>query len=58
VLECAGQVAALLSTRAQQVLVGRPFPPLATHARVSIGTMDEMRAATEVFARVLSKAAT
>ncbi|GLC25469.1 pyridoxal phosphate-dependent aminotransferase [Roseisolibacter agri] len=44
--------------RAQQILVGRPFPPLATHARVSIGTMDEMRAATEVFARVLGKAAT
>ncbi|MGZ8412688.1 MAG: pyridoxal phosphate-dependent aminotransferase [Gemmatirosa sp.] len=42
--------------RAQQVLVGRPFPPLATHARVSIGTMDEMRAAVDVFARVLGSA--
>ena len=42
--------------REQKVLVGRPFPPLKTHARVSIGTMDEMRAATEVFARVLGSA--
>jgi histidinol-phosphate aminotransferase len=40
------------------VLVGRPFPPLTTHARVSIGTMDEMKKATEVFRQVLSGAAT
>jgi histidinol-phosphate aminotransferase len=40
--------------RLQDVLVGRPFPPLATQARVSIGTMDEMRAATDVFRRVLA----
>ena len=39
--------------RTHDVLVGRPFPPLATHARVSIGTMDEMRAAVDVFRRVL-----
>lgn len=39
--------------RERDVLVGRPFPPLATHARVSIGTMDEMRAATAVFRQVL-----
>ena len=39
------------------VLVGRPFPPLTTHARVSIGTMDEMKRATEVFRQVLSGAA-
>ncbi len=39
--------------RKHDVLVGRPFPPLATHARVSIGTMDEMRAAVPVFERVL-----
>jgi histidinol-phosphate aminotransferase len=38
----------------QGVLVGRPFPPLTTHARVSIGTMDEMRAAVQVFKRVLA----
>jgi histidinol-phosphate aminotransferase len=42
--------------RERGVLVGRPFPPLATHARVSVGTMDEMRAAAEVFARVLGRA--
>jgi histidinol-phosphate aminotransferase len=40
--------------RAHDVLVGRPFPPLATHTRVSIGTMDEMRAAVDVFRRVLA----
>jgi histidinol-phosphate aminotransferase len=40
------------------VLVGRPFPPLTTHARVSIGTMDEMKKATEVFKQVLSSSAT
>lgn len=37
------------------VQVGRPFPPLLTHARISIGTMDEMRAAAGVFARVLKQ---
>ena len=42
--------------REHGVLVGRPFPPLATHARVSIGTLDEMRAATQVFKRVLGSA--
>ncbi|PYV14162.1 MAG: hypothetical protein DMG07_12605 [Acidobacteria bacterium] len=37
-----------------RVLVGRPFPPLdQNHARISLGTMDEMKRATEVFARVL-----
>lgn len=41
----------------QGVLVGRPFPPLNTHARISIGTMDEMKRATEVFKSVLSAAA-
>ena len=40
--------------REHDVRVGRAFPPLATHARVSIGTMDEMRAAVQVFKRVLS----
>jgi histidinol-phosphate aminotransferase len=38
------------------VLVGRPFPPLNSHARISVGTMDEMRKATEVFRRVLGRA--
>jgi histidinol-phosphate aminotransferase len=36
------------------VLVGRDFPPLeTTHARISLGTMDEMVKATEVFRSVL-----
>jgi histidinol-phosphate aminotransferase len=39
--------------RARGVLVGRPFPPLTTYARVSIGTADEMRQATEIIKRVL-----
>lgn len=39
------------------ILVGRPFPPLTTHARISIGTMDEMKKAAEVFRQVLSGAA-
>ncbi len=39
----------------QKVLVGRKFPPLEkTYARVSLGTMDEMKRATEVFSRVLA----
>jgi histidinol-phosphate aminotransferase len=37
------------------VLVGREFPPLEkTHARVSIGTIDEMQRAGEVMAGVLA----
>jgi histidinol-phosphate aminotransferase len=40
--------------RADGVLIGRLFPPLARHARVTVGTMDEMRRATEVFRRVLA----
>jgi histidinol-phosphate/aromatic aminotransferase/cobyric acid decarboxylase-like protein len=36
-------------------MVGRDFPPMEnTHARVSIGTMDEMRRAAEVFRQVLA----
>ena len=39
----------------QAVLVGREFPPLEkTWARISLGTLEEMKKATEVFARVLS----
>jgi histidinol-phosphate aminotransferase len=40
------------------VLVGRPFPPLKTHARISIGTMDEMRQAVDVFRKVLGVSVT
>jgi histidinol-phosphate aminotransferase len=36
------------------VMVGRDFPPFeSTHARISIGTMDEMRRAAEVFRSAL-----
>lgn len=38
----------------QGVAVGRAFPPLLQHSRISIGTMDEMRRATDVFRRVLA----
>ena len=38
----------------QGVAVGRPFPPLTNHTRISIGTMDEMRQAVDVFRRVLA----
>ena len=38
----------------QGVMVGRDFPPFEqTHARISIGTMDEMRRAVDVFRAVL-----
>jgi len=42
--------------KANGVLVGRPFPPLTNYARISIGTMDEMRQASDVFRRVLATA--
>jgi histidinol-phosphate aminotransferase len=39
------------------VAVGRDFPPMEkTHSRISLGTMEEMRKAAEVFQRVLGKA--
>jgi histidinol-phosphate aminotransferase len=41
------------SCRALGVLVGRPFPPLATQARISFGTPDEMTRAIDVFGKVL-----
>ncbi|MGH9319253.1 MAG: pyridoxal phosphate-dependent aminotransferase [Vicinamibacteria bacterium] len=42
-----------------KVQVGRDFPPYEkTHARISIGTMDEMKRATEVFRQVLGMSAT
>ena len=39
--------------RAEDVLVGRSFPRMPTRARISIGTLDEMRRATDAFARAL-----
>jgi histidinol-phosphate aminotransferase len=39
----------------RNVFVARDFPPMEkTHARITIGTMDEMRKAVEVFREVLS----
>lgn len=38
---------------ASGVAVGRAFPPLMTHARISIGTMAEMQQACAVFDKVL-----
>jgi histidinol-phosphate aminotransferase len=42
--------------RDRGVMVGRPFPPLETQARITIGTMDEMRRAMPVFKEVLGSA--
>lgn len=45
--------------RAQGVSVARDFPPFEkSHCRISIGTMEEMKTATEVFGRVLGNPAT
>jgi len=40
--------------RKEGFAVGRPFPPLDTWLRLSIGTMDEMQRASEVFRKVLA----
>ncbi len=40
--------------RKDGIAVGRPFPPLTTHLRISIGTMEEMQRATEVLKKVLA----
>lgn len=42
-----------VACRENGIAVGRPFPPLDTWLRVSIGTMDEMQQATAVFKKVL-----
>jgi histidinol-phosphate aminotransferase len=43
--------------KGQGVMVGRDFPPYEkTHARISIGTIEEMRKAIEVFRNVLRPA--
>ena len=38
----------------KKVAVGRPFPPLNTYVRVSVGTMAEMQKAVEVFRSTLA----
>ena len=41
----------------QGIMVGRDFPPYEnSHARISIGTLEEMQRATAVFAEVLGLA--
>ncbi len=42
--------------REEGVRVGRPFPPMMTSCRISIGTMDEMQRAVKVFEKVLDEA--
>lgn len=42
--------------REQGVMIARAFPPLTTHARVSIGTMDEMKRAMAVMLPLLAAA--
>jgi len=46
-------VAFATACRARGVAVGRPFPPLSTHSRISIGTAEEMQRACDVFEQVL-----
>jgi histidinol-phosphate aminotransferase len=41
------------SCRRAGVVVGRPFPPLNNHVRISIGTMEEMQRAGAIFKRVI-----
>jgi histidinol-phosphate aminotransferase len=43
--------------RDRGVSIARPFPPLTTYARITIGTMDEMKRATAVFQEVLAQPA-
>ena len=42
---------------AKGVAIGRPFPPLTTHARISVGTMEEMQRALPVVLGALLGAA-
>jgi histidinol-phosphate aminotransferase len=45
--------------RAKGVMVARDFPPFhQTHARISLGTMEEMQKAVQVFGEVLGKKST
>jgi histidinol-phosphate aminotransferase len=44
---------------AQNIQVGRDFPPYEkTHSRITLGTMDEMKQAVDVFRRVLTSKST
>src|SRR5437763_15170879 len=45
--------------RAKGVMVARDFPPFqTTHARITLGTMEEMTKALQVFGEVLGKKST
>jgi len=45
--------------RAKGVMVARDFPPFEkTHARISLGTMEEMQKAVQVFGEILAKKST
>ena len=37
------------------ILVGRPFPPMTEHLRVSVGTADEMKRFMVAFKEIMSK---
>lgn len=52
----AGEFRAACAERS--VLIGRPFPPLVTHARITIGTMEEMQQAVSVFREILKASST
>jgi histidinol-phosphate aminotransferase len=41
--------------RNRGVLVGRPFPPLNSHVRISVGTLDEMKRAVPVLLELLDR---
>src|SRR5579862_8791792 len=45
------------SCKAMNILVGRPFPPLNSYSRISIGSMDDMHRAMDVFKHILPKQA-
>ncbi|MBI4419591.1 MAG: aminotransferase class I/II-fold pyridoxal phosphate-dependent enzyme [Gemmatimonadetes bacterium] len=42
--------------RKKGVLVGRPFPPMLQHLRVSVGTADEMRRFSKAFKEIVTTA--
>jgi histidinol-phosphate aminotransferase len=44
--------------REEGVLVGRPFPPMTQHLRVSVGTAEEMDRFLVAFRKIMSRPAT
>ena len=44
----------LAALRARDIFVGRQFPPLMNHMRVTLGTAEEMKRFAEEFRQVLS----